>query len=169
VAAVQSGIARSGGFAVHLSATSAAGSYSAIRQSLGSARASLVTSADFRVPAEGPAGSNVPLIRLFDKAGIRIVNVYRQNANDGRLYIAFGGVTHQTTGAVPLATWTNVSVAVSGDGSSSRIELKVDGAPVYTSTAASLITSGLTTFQLGNDTKKQAFDLFVDNVVIRDR
>jgi hypothetical protein len=169
VATVQSAVTRAGVFAAHLSATTATGSYSAIRQSLGAGRTSLVAGADFRVPTEGPAGTNVPLIRLFDQSGIRIVNVYRQNANDGRIYIAFGGVTHQTIGAVPLATWTNVSVRVIVNGSSSTIELAIDGKPVYASTEATLNTSGLATFQLGNDTKKQAFDLFVDNVMIRDR
>lgn len=167
VANVQQTTVKSGVFAAHLSATTAGGSYSYIRQSLGPARTLLTSSADFRLAAEGASGGNVPLIRLFDATGNRIINVYRQNANANRLYVAFGGVTYQTSGLLPLNTWANVSVRAVVGGASGTVEVKVNGAVVYTNAAANLGAAGLTSIQLGNDTKKQAFDLFVDNVLIK--
>ena len=56
--------------------------------------------ADLRVDAEGAAGSNVPLLRLFDSTGTRIVNVYRQNGS-GKISVQHSGIYAATTATLP--------------------------------------------------------------------
>lgn len=128
----------------------------------------MTATVDLRLAAEGPAGSNVPLLRLFDAAGNRVLNVYRQNANANRVYVVFGGVTYQTTGTLALNMWTGLSVQATVNGAAGTVQVKVNGVVVYANTAANLGTVQLTTLQLGNDTRKQAFDLYADNVVVRE-
>ena len=128
----------------------------------------MTATVDLRLAAEGAAGANVPLLRLFDAAGNRVVNVYRQNANANRVYVVFNGVTYQTTGTMTLSTWTGLSVQAIVNGAASTVRVSVNGVVVYANSAANLGSAGLTTIQLGNDTKRQAFDLFADNVVVRE-
>lgn len=167
-ASVQTATVRTGAYAARLSASTSGGSYAYIRRSLGTARTSVTATVDLRLAAEGPAGSNVPLLRLFDAAGNRVLNVYRQNANANRVYVVFGGVTYQTTGTLALNMWTGLSVQATVNGAAGTVQVKVNGVVVYANTAANLGTVQLTTLQLGNDTRKQAFDLYADNVVVRE-
>jgi hypothetical protein len=159
---------KSGAYAARISATSAGGSYAYIRGSLGTARTVLTATADIRLAAEGASGGNVPLVRLLDAAGDRVVNIYRQNLASNRVYVVYNGVTYQTIGTMPLNTWTAVTVRVVVNGSESTVQVSLNGTSVHASTSATLPTAGITTIQFGNDTKKQAFDLYVDNVLVRE-
>lgn len=159
---------KTGADAARISATTAGGSYAYIRGSLGTARTVLTATADVRLATEGAAGGNVPLVRFFDASGNRIVNVYRQNQASNRVYVVYNGVTYQTTGTMPLNAWTAVSVRLVVNGAASTVQVSLNGTSVHSSTSATLPTTGLTTIQFGNDTKKQAFDLYVDNVLVRE-
>lgn len=167
VAVIQSTTVRTGVRALRLAATTAGGSYSYVRQSLGGSRPAVAVEANVRLAAEGAAGGNVPIFRLFDAAGTRVLNVYRQNANQDRVYVVFGGITYQTTGRLPLATWSTIGVRGVVNGTAGTVEVWINGTTVFRSTAANLGTSGLATLQLGNDTKRQAFDLAIDDVIAR--
>jgi hypothetical protein len=165
---VQSSVVKAGSYAARLEATSAGGSYAYIRGSLGAPRTVLTATADLRLATEGPTGANVPLVRLFDATGNRAVNVFRQNQAGNRVYVVYNGVTFQTTGTMVLNTWTAVGVRVVVAGASSTVQVTINGTSVYSTTSANLGTSGLTTIQYGNDTRKQPFQLFVDNVLVRE-
>jgi hypothetical protein len=168
VAVAQSAVVKTGAYAARLQATTAGGSYAYIRGSLGTPKTVLTATADMRLAAEGVAGANVPLVRLFDSSGNRVVNVYRQNQSANRIYVVYNGITFQTTGTLPLSTWTSVGVRVVVAGAASTVQVTINGTSVYSTTTADLGTNGLTSIQFGNDTRKQAFDLFVDNVLVRE-
>jgi hypothetical protein len=159
---------KTGAYAARLQASSGGGSYAYIRGSLGAPRTVLTATADLRLATEGAAGANVPLVRLFDASGNRVLNVYRQNQSSNRVFVVYNGVTFQTTGTLPLNTWASVGVRVVVAGASSTVEVTINGTSVYSTTSANLGTNGLTTIQYGNDTRKQAFQLFVDNVLVRE-
>jgi hypothetical protein len=166
-AVVQSSVVKTGTKAVRLTESTAGGSYAYIRRSLGGARTAITTTLDVRLATEGAAGANVPLLRLFDASGNRVFNLFRQNASANRIYVGFGGVTYQTTGLMPLSTWTSLSVRVVVNGSSSTVVISANGATIYSNTAANLGSAGITEIQIGNETKRQAFDLAADNVTVR--
>jgi hypothetical protein len=166
-ATVQTSIVKTGTFAARLTAASTANSAAYARASLGGTRTRLLARADVRLAVEGAANANVPLLRLFDGSGTRILSVFRQNQSGNRLYVSYGGANILTSGLLPLGTWANVSLHAIVNGTSSTVEVAVNGTIVYQTTAANL-TSGFATIQIGNDTKKQTFDIAVDNVVVTD-
>jgi hypothetical protein len=165
-AGVRSNAARTAANGAQLSA-SATNAQAAARRALprlGSVGARL----DVRVDAEGAAGSNVPLVRLFGDDGRRILSLYRQNKDSNRVYIQHSGDFHATTGRVALGTWTGVDVRATSAGTKSRVEVLLDGVSVYRTDFADLGSAGIAAVQIGNDTRSQAFSTAVDNVVVTD-
>ena len=155
-----------GTYAVRLSSSATGGSYAYARASLGSARLSVNADLAIRVTTEGASGANVPLLRLFDAAGTRILTVSRQNLASDRVYVSYGGVNYLTSGVLPLGTWADLRVRVIVNGGSSTVQIDLDGTPIHTSSTAALGTNGILTAQIGNDTKRQAFSIVVDDVVL---
>src|SRR5438128_393463 len=82
-APVRGAAVRTGTSAARFSATAAAGSFAYARQSLASAQTDVVAGGDFQVQAEGASGGNVPIFRLFDAGGTKLVSLYRQNGAGG--------------------------------------------------------------------------------------
>jgi hypothetical protein len=165
-AGVQSSVVKSGSYAARLSETANTGSVAYARRSLSSAQTGLTVSGDFDVLAQasGTTG-NVPLLRLYDQAGTRLVSVFRQNGTSNKLYVAYGGSNYLTSGLLPLGTWARLSVRLVTAGSgASTVEVRVNEVLVHGSTTASLGTAGVSTLQIGNDTKQQTFTLVADNI-----
>jgi hypothetical protein len=165
-AAVVTSPVKTGTYAARLSSSTAGGSYAYARASLGVARTSLVADWNIRVVSEGASGGNVPLVRLFDPSGTMIVSVYRQNLASDRVYVRYGGVNYLTSGALPLDTWAHLTLKVVVAGTNSTVQLDLDGVRIHTSSAAALGTAGILTAQIGNDTRRQAFTIAVDDVVV---
>lgn len=162
-AAVQSSVVRSGSYAGRLTATSNSSSRAYARATLPAAQTTLTVSADVRIASGGSAG-NVPIVRLFDANGTRLVSLFRQNSDYDRLYVQHSGRYDSTSGRLPLGKWGHFDVTVTVAGGSSTISVKLDGTLIHQTSSASLGTSGVRAIQAGNDTYGQAFDLFVDNV-----
>lgn len=163
-ATVQSSVVRAGTYAARLAGTSASGSYAYARETFASPQTDLTAGGDFRVQTEGASGGNVPLIRLYDGAGTRLLSMYRQNQSADRLYVQHSGGYYSTSGNLPLNTWRalQVSVRVAGAQAGS-VSVTVDGAVVYQTSVANLGTGGVVSAQIGNDTTQQTFDVAVDN------
>lgn len=167
-ATVQSGTVAAGAFAAQLSATTSSGSFAYARTALTAGIASLVASEDICIAQEGAAGSHVPLLRLFDGTGTRRINVFRQNAAGDKVYINHGSGNVLTAARLPLGTWAHVELRVVLNGAGADVvELRLDGTLMYSTSTATVGTSGLRTLQIGNDTKTQAHTTFVDNVELR--
>jgi hypothetical protein len=122
---------------------------------------------DFDVTQEGASSGNVPLLRLLDASGARVLILYRQNATAGQLWVSQKSTRVKTTALLPLGQWRNVELRVKIAGAASIVQVKVNGLQVYTTSAASLGTSGITRMQLGNDTAAQQGTIAVDNVSVR--
>lgn len=164
--AVTTSPVKTGTYAARLSSTTSGGSYAYARASLGSPRASVTAVLALRVTTEGASGANVPLLRLFDSSGTRILTVYRQNLASDRVYVTYGGVNHLTSGSLPLSTWAELRVRALVNGDASTVQIDLDGVRIHTSTTAALGTAGVLTAQIGNDTRRQAFAIVIDDVVL---
>jgi hypothetical protein len=163
-AVVQSSTVSRGSYAAQLSATATTGSFAYARKSLSSAQTDINMSGDFRILAQGAGTTgNVPLLRLLDPAGARLVTVFRQNGSGNKLYVAYGGQNHLTSSPLPLDTWAHVSVRTVAAGAGT-VEVRLDGSLVHSSSNANVGTAGVSTLQVGNDTKQQTFTLVADNI-----
>jgi hypothetical protein len=159
-AVVQSSIVRSGSFAAQFSSTATPESFAYARSDLPTAQADLTVTGAFRVETEGAAGGNVPLIRLFDAAGVRTVSLYRQNQSGDRLWVSYNGTRNETTGTLGLATWGSLSLHVTA----SNVEVSLDGTSIFQSANASL--PPVAKVQLASDSKATAYSLVVDDVSV---
>jgi hypothetical protein len=165
VALVQSGTVKTGSFAAQLSETANTGSLTYIRASLPQAETNLTISLDIMITQEGASGANVPILRLFDSTGTRLISLYRQNLSGNRIWINHSGASISTTGLLSLNTWSHFDVHVITAGTSaSSIEVYQNGTLIYQTATASLGIPGILSVQIGNETAKQIFTLFADNV-----
>jgi acid phosphatase len=161
---VQGSTVKTGAFAARFSETAKTGSLAHARRTLASTRPDLTVTGDFLVAAEGASGDNVPLIRVFDPAGNRLISLYRLNLNGNRLGLSYAGIFFTTTGTLPLNTWGQVSLRlVAGGTNASTVQVRLNGNLVYQTSTATFAT-GVRVVQIGNDTSKQAGTIFVDNI-----
>ncbi len=115
---------------------------------------------------EGVSGGNVPLLRLFDDGGARVLSVYRQNLAGDKVYVSYGGTAYLTKGLLPLGQWTRVDVRVKLTGAStSLVEVTLNGQVVHSNTTAT-VSAAVRAVQLGNETARQPHVLYVDNVLV---
>ncbi len=164
-ATVQGDVVKDGAFAARLSASANTGSVSYARRGL-DATPELTISQDVQVAVEGVSGGNVPMLRLFDGNGARVLSLYRQNLAKDKVYVSYGGTAYLTKALLPLGTWARVDVHLKLAGSgSSLVEVLVNGQKVHENAAAT-VTDAVRQIQLGNETTKQAFVLYADNVLV---
>jgi hypothetical protein len=166
-ATVQSAIVSTGSYAARLSESATSGSKAYVRKTFSSAPQDLTATGDFQVLQEGVSGSNVPFFRLFDASGTRVLNVYRQNATNGQIWLGYGGAFYSTTGKLALNTWATLSVHLTTNGAASTIAVSLNGTQIYQTTSANLGTAGISTLQLGNDTGAQTFALVADTISVQ--
>ena len=166
-AAAQTTTVKTGMYAARFAETANAGSFAYARRAFDTPLTDFTVAGDFNVLQEGVSGGNVPLLRLLDASGARIVILYRQNATGGQIWVTQNGTRVNTTGMLPLGQWRNLELQVKIAGAASIVKVKVDGAQVYTTSTANLGTTGIKTMQLGNDTAAQPFAIAVDNVSVR--
>jgi hypothetical protein len=164
-AQVQSTVVKSGGFAGRLSETANVGSTAYARKTFGSPLSDLTVTGWFDLLAEGVSGGNVPLLRLFDAAGARLVVVYRQNLSGDSIWLTIGSNRFSTTGKLPLSTWGQLDLRITGAGTASgTLELRLNGNLIYQS-ASAVLAAPILTLQIGNDTARQTFTLVADDIV----
>ena len=166
-ATAQTTTVKTGMYAARFAETANAGSFAYARRAFDTPLTDFTVAGDFNVLQEGVSGGNVPLLRLLDASGARIVILYRQNATGGQIWVTQNGTRVNTTGMLPLGQWRNLELQVKIAGAASIVKVKVDGAQVYTTSTANLGTTGIKTMQLGNDTAAQPFAIAVDNVSVR--
>jgi hypothetical protein len=165
-ATVQSAVVKTGTYAARLSASATTGSFAYARKTLSSAKTDVTVEGDFRILVEGAANANVPILRLYDGGGVRLVSLYRQNQSGDQVSIHHSGAYHTTAGRLPLTTWARFTlhVVTAGTGAST-IEVRMNGSPIYSTTSASLGSAGVVTLQIGNETRQQTFSLVADDIL----
>jgi hypothetical protein len=165
-AAVQTVTVHSGRYAASFTETTTSGSYAYARASLPSTQTTLTITGWFDVLQEGASGGNVPLLRLFDPSGARILSLYRQNQSSDLVRINDATTGTSTSGRMPLGTWAQFSLQLTVAGTSSTILLQLNGTTIYTSTVANLGTTGIAALQIGNDTARQAGAVAADDIAV---
>lgn len=166
-AVVQSEVVHSGAFAASLSESSLSGSYAYARASLAQSETELNISGFFNIQTEGSSGSHVPIFRLLNASGTRVLNLYRQNQDKDALWLWAGGTRYRLNGLLSLNTWAEFRLhVIDAGGGASTIEVFQDGVLIFTTTTGSLSGSGIQTIQIGNDTARQTFWLIADDILI---
>jgi hypothetical protein len=171
-AVVETDAVKSGVYAARLTASVNTDSFARLRFALPAPRNDVSVDEDIRIEAQGASGANVPLLRLFDSAGNRLLSLYRQNVATGTLHVSYGSpaTTVALGKTLSLGTWAGFSVrTVTGPANGGSVTISMNGVPIYAKAQATLGTAGIATIQIGNDTKKQAFSLAVDNAIITQR
>lgn len=156
--------ARTDAYGAHLAAGSAEGAFAFARHPLARSPSRLELAMDFRVLAEGAANSNVPLVRLLDSDGSRIVSVYRQNQGRGGIWIATPDARTETLGWVDLDTWSRLELSVADGSGGVVVDVRLDGQFIGRSLVD--VGAGVAWVQIGNEVKGQRFDIAIDNVMI---
>jgi hypothetical protein len=161
---VQGSVVKSGSWAARLSESSTSGSFAYARETLAADQTELTVTGDFQVFAEGTSSQNVPILRLFNSSGTRLVSLFRQSASGNKIYVGYGGTNYSTTGLLPLNTWGTFQLHVIAGTSTATVEVRLNGTLVYSSTSATL--AAVRTIQIGNETAAQPLGLYVDNIVV---
>ncbi len=168
-ATVQSTVTRTDSFAAHLAGSASSESHAHIRADLGVDQTDVTVSAQMQLAEEGGKGGSVPLYRLFDPDGNRLINLYRQNQNQNKLWIQHSGAFYSTTGRLPLGTWVDLELRVVTTGpEAGTVVAKLNGKEIYklTKSTGALDGKRLAFLQLGNDVRGQAFQLYADEVLV---
>ena len=157
---------RSGAWGGHLLSTDADGATATARFRLPDALPALFVGLDVRFADEGPANGNAPILRFFDERGERLASVYRQNRRSDRVWVGLSDLREPTSGRIQLQTWARLEVALRAAAGGSVLEVRLDGRLVY-GAPAGFDVSAVRDVQIGNDSKRQPFDYFIDNVRIQ--
>jgi hypothetical protein len=81
--------------------------------------------------------------------------------------LSVGSTRYALTGTLPLGAWNHCELRVVAAGpGTSTVVVKVNGATAFSTTTATLATTGVKTVQFGNETKAQAFSLLADEIRI---
>jgi hypothetical protein len=163
VGRVEAGGARSDRYAAHLAAAGLPEAFAVLRYPLAGAEGDIAISMDVKVVAEGDPGGNVPLMRLLQRDGARVVSVYRQNGGSRRIWIRVGDNRTPTQARIEIGTWARVEVLVHSETSADALEVRVDGRLVGAATLPRT-AAGADTLQFGNESTDQPFDMVIDNV-----
>ena len=164
-AVVQRDRVAAGTYAARLAATAESGSRAYLRQALGESVTELRARGTFTVEVEGVKRANVPIFRLYDPSGVRLLSLFRANQSRNRISISHSGGTHSTSGRLPLGAWGTFEVRATAAGAASEVSVRLDGTEIYRATSADLGTAGIASIQIGNDTGGQRFQLVVDEIV----
>jgi hypothetical protein len=166
-AVVQSDTVLGGTRSARLAATAQTGSRAYLRANLAGSPTDLRVRARFLLEAHGAKSANVPILRLFDPQGTRLVNLYRLNQGTNKVVVAHSGGSHTTSAQFPVGARGTFELRATTAGAGSTLSAWLDGAQIYRASTADLGSAGIAAFQVGNDTGGQAFRMVVDTVLAR--
>jgi hypothetical protein len=164
---VQTATVKTGIYAARFSSTGGSQSKAYARKNLNSIEKNLTVSGNFMITQEGASNANTPIFRLYDSSGKQLLSLYRQNLSSDKVFVTDGTTALQASKIMPLNTWTkfDLHVIVAGNGTST-IEVYMDGVLAARTTTARLSAVGVLTIQIGNDTTKQVFTMFADDISV---
>jgi hypothetical protein len=101
----------------------------------------------------------------------RIADTYRYNSN-GQMWLRVTSptgfvYTKLTSGSVSMSAWHRVGMRVTTNGSKSTVQVWLDGALKYSSSAVNINATTLSKVQLGAEHNRQKGDEYVDDVTIK--
>jgi hypothetical protein len=124
----------------------------------------------FNITTAGVSGNDVPYFRFFSGT-TRIADTYRYNSN-GQMWLRVTSpagfvYTKLTSGSVTLSAWHRVGMRVTTNGSKSTVQVWLDGALKYSSSAVNINATTLSKVQLGAEHNRQKGDEYIDDVTIK--
>lgn len=163
-AVVQGALVRSGTKAAVLASSSSSSSHAYARKTLDASHPDLTVAADFRMRRAPSLGSSVAFMRLYDGAGVLRASLTREGSLFGSAIRVLHSGNAYSAGSLALNAWARVSLRVVTAGTASRVEVRINGALTYSTSAANLGIAGIRTLQIGDDTKAKTFDTVIDDV-----
>jgi hypothetical protein len=94
---------QSGTYSAYITAPTA-DNYAYARATLAPPQTDLTVSGDFDITVEGQGGQEVPIFKLYDASGNRLVYVYRRNSS-ATIYAVYNGTTNYTGTKFAPGTW----------------------------------------------------------------
>ncbi|MDQ0849000.1 hypothetical protein QFZ65_000938 [Arthrobacter sp. B3I9] len=170
-AAISTTTAHSGLCAAKLHVTTAAGSLANFSKPLPAASKDVYADGWFNVTAKGVDGNNVPYFRFFTD-GTRVLDVFRSNNGIGPLWLRVASPTGTPTytrlaPTVALSSWHHLTLHAIANGPSTTVEIWFDGKLVFSSGQVAIDVDSISAVQLGAEHRRQAGDVYVDDVVIK--
>ena len=160
-----------GGCAAHLHATTAKGSLANMSAAIPSGMAEVFGDGWFNITTAAVNGSTNSYFRFFS-GSTRIASVYRY-ANNGQLWLevlSSSGTyvrTRLTSQAVSLSAWHRVQAAILPNGTSTTVEVWLDGTRVYSDSGVDGPAVQVTAVTLGSEYNSQQGDIYLDDLVIK--
>jgi hypothetical protein len=156
-----------GDYSAHLSIFGNVNSNAYLRTLLSKPERELRVSGYFMIKQEGSEGANVPFFRLFSSSGERLVTLYRQNLSKDKIWVGYEQMHYPTEGVLPLNTWAHLELhVITMGGGASTIKAFINDTLIYETNTATLDRTGVFEVQIGNETLKQVFDLYADDISI---
>jgi hypothetical protein len=170
-AAISTTTAHSGLCAAKLHVTTAAGSLANFSKPLPAGSKDVYADGWFNVTAKGVDGNNVPYFRFFTD-GTRVLDVFRSNNGIGPLWLRVASPTGTPTytrlaPTVALSSWHHLTLHAIANGPSTTVEIWFDGKLVFASGQVAIDVDTISAVQLGAEHRRQAGDVYVDDVVIK--
>lgn len=175
-ATVQKSVVKSNACAALIHVTSNTGSRANIAKTLPAASHEVWATGWFNITREGAStASNVPTFRLFNGTS-RLLDVSRQNGS-GSFFVRWPTATGQSINStgrtLNLNQWYQIKIHTVANGSSSQVEVWLDGTKVFdrTSAATGYATFGsftnFTSLQIGAEHVLQDGDFAADDIVAK--
>jgi len=166
-ASVTSNTHATGTCSAHLHTTTASGSMASLSKTMPAGQGDVYADGWFDV-----AGPTSAWFYRFYTGTTRIAALYR-NLDDGSLGLetmtSTGALVHArlTSTAVSAGQWHHIQMHVLPNGTSSTIEVWLDGTRLYSSTTVNGRTGNVTSLSMGNGTASQPAEVYLDNIIIK--
>lgn len=170
-ATISSANSHTGKCAALLHVTNTAGSMANFSVPLPNGSKDVYADGWFNVAAKGVDTNNVPYFRFFSN-GTRVLDVFRANNGLGALWLRVASPTGTPTytrlvPSVALKSWHHLTMHAVANGAATTVEITFDNKRVFTSSQVAINVNTLSTVQLGAEHRRQAGDLFIDDVIVK--
>jgi hypothetical protein len=170
-ATISAADAHNGKCSAKLHVTTAAGSLANFSKTLPAGSRDVYADGWFNVTAKGVDGNNVPYFRYFTN-GTRVLDVYRSNNGIGPLWLRVASPTGTPTytrlvPTVKLSSWHHLALHAIANGAATTVEIWFDDKLVFSSGQVAIGVNTVSAVQLGAEHRRQAGDVYVDDVVIK--
>jgi hypothetical protein len=163
--------AHNGRCSAKLHVTTAAGSLANFSTPLPAGSKDVYADGWFNVTAKGVDGNNVPYFRFFTN-GTRVLDVYRSNNGIGPLWLRVESPTGTPTytrlaPSVKMNSWHHLTLHAVANGAATTVEIRFDDKLVFSSGQVAIDVNTFSTVQLGAEHRRQAGDVYIDDVIIK--
>lgn len=162
-ATVETGAVRTDDPGARLVSSTATGAYAYIRKDLATAPAALSLSATVKVASQTTSAQTFSLVRWYDSAGTKIMNVDRDGPT-GRLVVWHSGQSVTTASQLPLGSVATLAMRLENGPSGDLVVVTINGVEVFRAEDANLGNGTIKRLLVGDNSTRRAFDYRADDV-----